>query len=564
MKKLLLILNYFLLSFDYVQALRIDYNNVCNNSSVGSAMVILGYVIEISKWIVPLIIIVLGMIDFGKAMISNDDSSINKASVTLIRRLIAGVVIFFIPTIISVFTKNILDTNIENEFLTCTSCVFNPNDCKEYVELLKEQEKEYDDNMSYDDSSYTSTNSHTSSINGIKYKLYNQSDPLWSDVEFSNGKTIGDIGCAITSVAVLSSAYDADITPKTVFDIDEYGWPHESVTTLSKNSFSCTKESSLDSSYIKHLLKSGNVVITRVEDESPFTGAQHYMALIDIKADESEIFVGNSYGSGTASYNRNGWFKSSDVFTDVQELFVCRPSQDLLNKFKKGNSGSEIISSPDITLSSEFKTDSSLRYLLYTPSSATKVNQVPLIVWLHGSGEINTSEQAFGNSGLPNVLNNWSLYGFNAYVLCPIATSGSWLNIRTQVYNLIEEIIDEKNINTNKIILVGHSMGGIGVQHIADNNSSYFSSLVILSGYNASNVDLNQFSGMPIRAYAGDKDTGEDLASYNYTVNNFASVFGTESYRILQTYHGGVPNMAFNLDENNDNKSDLVEWMLSQ
>lgn len=572
MKKVLLGLIYFLLSFDIAYAAEIDYGNICGNSGVGSAMVILGYIIQVAKWVAPLIIIVLGMVDFGKAALSSDEKATTKASGALVRRFIAGIVIFFVPTIISAFTKNILKTNIENEFLSCTSCMFSPSICQEQVKLLKEQEKEQSikdheelekEQEKYEDEIYTSSNSHTSSVNGIKYKLYNQSDPIWGNVKYPSGKTISDIGCMISAVAVLSSAHDANITPKTVFDSNyRHAWPHNGVNYLSENSFICTnKTSSINYDDVKSSLKSGNTMIIKVEDASPFTGSQHYMSLIDISSDGSEVFVGNSYGSGTGTYNRNGWFKIDTVLNDVHELYECMPKDKLINKFKKG-SGNDLTSSSDITLNYDYRTDASLRYFLYTPSSAKPSSKTPLIVWLHGSGEKNASESVFKDRGLPKVLNNWKLDGFNAYVLCPIAT-GDWINNREQVYTLIEKIIKENNINTNKIILVGHSMGGIGVQTIANGNASYFSSLVILSGYNAG-VDLNQFKGIPIKAYAGSTGTGEDSSSYSFTVNKFANVFGTDNMRILSTSHGNVPNMAFNLDENNDNKSDLIEWMLTQ
>lgn len=71
-----------------------------------------------------------------------------------------------------------------------------------------------------------------------------------------------------------------------------------------------------------------------VKEESFFTNSQHYMALIDIKRDGSQIFVGNSYNSGEGTYNRNGWFDTDVVLTDVREVHLCVPSYSLINKFK--------------------------------------------------------------------------------------------------------------------------------------------------------------------------------------------------------------------------------------
>lgn len=116
-------------------AARLIYSGLCSNNDIKSAFKIIGYVILVIKWIVPLIIIVLGMIDFGKATISNDEKALNKATGALIRRFIAGVVIFFIPTIVMTALNVVqvskgIEKDTDTNFGTCTKCLFDPvNSC---------------------------------------------------------------------------------------------------------------------------------------------------------------------------------------------------------------------------------------------------------------------------------------------------------------------------------------------------------------------------------------------------------------------------------------------------
>jgi hypothetical protein len=70
-----------------------------------------------------------------------------------------------------------------------------------------------------------------------------------------------------------------------------------------------------------------------VKADSWFTSSQHYMALIDVSSDGKQIFVGNSYGTGSGA-GSNGWFNSKTVLTDVHEYVYCVPSQKLIDKFK--------------------------------------------------------------------------------------------------------------------------------------------------------------------------------------------------------------------------------------
>lgn len=54
------------------------------------------------KIAVPIIIIVMGSLDFGKAFISSDEDSMKKAQKKFIMRLIIGMVIFFLPALVNI------------------------------------------------------------------------------------------------------------------------------------------------------------------------------------------------------------------------------------------------------------------------------------------------------------------------------------------------------------------------------------------------------------------------------------------------------------------------------
>lgn len=68
-------------------------------------------VLTYPKIIVPILIIVLGMLDFGKAVIASKADEMKKAQSTFIKRLIIGVAVFFVPTILDIimyFTDTML------------------------------------------------------------------------------------------------------------------------------------------------------------------------------------------------------------------------------------------------------------------------------------------------------------------------------------------------------------------------------------------------------------------------------------------------------------------------
>ena len=84
---------------------------------------LLGYVVLIFKIVIPLILIVLGMVDLGKAVVESDEKAIGKAVSSLIRRFIAAVVVFFIPTIVSAVFNVVTVANFGEEGTDSNICV---------------------------------------------------------------------------------------------------------------------------------------------------------------------------------------------------------------------------------------------------------------------------------------------------------------------------------------------------------------------------------------------------------------------------------------------------------
>jgi len=105
-------------------------NDFC--SSMSGLLKIIGIVLWIFKVVIPIIIVIYGMIDLGKAVMASKDDEIKKALKQLMYRLAAGVLIFFIPTFIMFIFELISDFNnimTATEFDVCKTCILNPGEC---------------------------------------------------------------------------------------------------------------------------------------------------------------------------------------------------------------------------------------------------------------------------------------------------------------------------------------------------------------------------------------------------------------------------------------------------
>lgn len=114
-----------------------DVNTFCNGPVQG-VFTTIGWVFFILKIVVPIILIVMGSIDLAKVLLSNKNDELQKQVGILVKRVILGILIFFIPTILSFVVELIGGDDIYDEnsgtFGRCTYCMLNPSECRKLAE----------------------------------------------------------------------------------------------------------------------------------------------------------------------------------------------------------------------------------------------------------------------------------------------------------------------------------------------------------------------------------------------------------------------------------------------
>jgi len=84
-------------------------------------------IIFILKIAIPIIIVILATIDLGKAVMAGEEKGIKEAQNMLIKRLIYGVAIFFVVTIVQV-VFGLVNSNATNNTCWSTATDLNPWD----------------------------------------------------------------------------------------------------------------------------------------------------------------------------------------------------------------------------------------------------------------------------------------------------------------------------------------------------------------------------------------------------------------------------------------------------
>lgn len=103
----------------------LDANEFCESTQ--GLWKLIGTIVNIIQIAIPVIIILLGTIDLGKAVMAGKDDEIKAAQKMLIKRIIYGVLVFFVVMIVKAVFNLVADANVESS--ACWNCVATPSKC---------------------------------------------------------------------------------------------------------------------------------------------------------------------------------------------------------------------------------------------------------------------------------------------------------------------------------------------------------------------------------------------------------------------------------------------------
>ena len=125
-------------------------------------------------------------------------------------------------------------------------------------------------------------------------------------------------------------------------------------------------------------------------------------------------------------------------------------------------------------------TGDTIRYTIAIPNNYDSANPTPLIVALHFGGTVTPH---FGRA-IVEVLVAPGLEELQAIIISPDSIAGPWNNEKNEnaVIELMDYAIDNYNIDRDKTLLTGFSMGGHGTWYIGSRNQKRFSALIPIAG----------------------------------------------------------------------------------
>jgi predicted esterase len=143
-----------------------------------------------------------------------------------------------------------------------------------------------------------------------------------------------------------------------------------------------------------------------------------------------------------------------------------------------------------------------INYLLYLPKEykTDSLKKWPLILFLHGSGEIGNDVNKLKTQGLPRMIDQGIEFPF--IVVSP-QSQRDW--VMEFLYEMVLEVKNKYRVDDERIYLTGLSMGGFGTWSFAEKHPELFAAIAPICG-GGDLKDAWKLRNMPIWAFHGAKD----------------------------------------------------------
>ncbi|WDF48260.1 prolyl oligopeptidase family serine peptidase [Chryseobacterium sp. KACC 21268] len=200
----------------------------------------------------------------------------------------------------------------------------------------------------------------------------------------------------------------------------------------------------------------------------------------------------------------------------------------------------------------EVKIQKKLSYILDIPQN-TK-NKIPLIVFLHGSGERGNNLEIVKNH---SPFTYKSLISEPVAILAPQCPENTWWDTDA-VYFLIKEISEKYKIDKDRIYLTGLSMGGWGTLKLASEHPEMFAavSAVCAPTDRVMLANIQNYKGLNIKLFHGGMD---DIVLPENAFNFYQKLHPVNPKAELTIF----PNDNHNSWDSTYSDPKLYEWMLS-
>lgn len=197
-----------------------------------------------------------------------------------------------------------------------------------------------------------------------------------------------------------------------------------------------------------------------------------------------------------------------------------------------------------------------VKYQVSLPAGYDGTRPVPLILFLHGSGEQGTDGEKPTKVGLgPAVRLNprgWAPY----LIVYPQKPPGgnTWMAHETLILDILERTRKDYKVDEKRLYITGLSMGGYATWMLACKHPSLFAAAAPICG-GGNPADAPRIKDLPLWNFHGDQDKAVPIARSDAMIEALKAAGGTPKYTVY-------PGVGHNSWDKAYREEKLWEWFL--
>ena len=200
--------------------------------------------------------------------------------------------------------------------------------------------------------------------------------------------------------------------------------------------------------------------------------------------------------------------------------------------------------------------EDSLKYLIYYPKNydSTSQKKVPLLLFLHGGGQSGADIKKVRKHGIPKLIESGKEFPF--ILLAPQNPHLSKYWEEAAVMALLEKVMQDKNVDPDRVYLTGYSRGAFGAWSLAMQYHDIFAALAPVSGAVPASYAI-WMEKIPIWIFHGEDDPIISIKESEGIVTKLKELGHDPRFT-------RYPDTKHNAWDSAYAKSELYEWMLAQ
>jgi pimeloyl-ACP methyl ester carboxylesterase len=197
--------------------------------------------------------------------------------------------------------------------------------------------------------------------------------------------------------------------------------------------------------------------------------------------------------------------------------------------------------------------DARIPHLLYLPREydAGGEERWPLVLFLHGSGEVGDDLDLLRQAGLARLAEEGRRFPF---ILLVPQCRGEWFWLPAALNALLDDVSARCRVDPDRVSVTGLSMGGRGTWDVAIEYPDRFAAIAPICGSIPAVEDVNRIRHLPVWAFLGAKD---DDPSIRQMVDALQAIGGDARLTVYPDagHDAWTPTYA---------DPAFIEWLLSQ